>query len=185
MADKRTIVSGGTGFVGRFIVEALIGAGHEVTVAGRRKPEPGFFSTPVRFRFFDLNEDDVEAGLFDEADHFVHAAFDHLPGKYRGGEGSDPEGFRRRNLDLTARLFEAAKAAGAGRAVFVSSRAVYGTRAPGERLREEMEARPAWTASRLGWSRAERSAGSRFLAPPRLRRVCCYPDAMRWRRAAR
>jgi len=142
MMDSRTIVSGGTGFVGRFIVEALIAAGHDVTVAGRREPEPGFFSAQVGFRHLDLDEGGVQAGPFQGADHFVHAAFDHLPGKYRGGEGDDPRGFRRRNLDLSVRLFDTAKAAGVRRTVFLSSRAVYGPRAPGETLREEMEARP-------------------------------------------
>jgi nucleoside-diphosphate-sugar epimerase len=142
MDETRTIVSGGTGFVGRFIVEALVAAGHDVTVAGRREPEPGFFSAQVGFRSLDLNEGGVPAGLFQGADHFVHAAFDHLPGKYRGGEGDDAQGFRRRNLDVSVRLFDAAKAAGVKRTVFLSSRAVYGTRAPGETLREEMEARP-------------------------------------------
>lgn len=142
MAETRTIVSGGTGFVGRFIVEALLAAGHEVTVAGRREPEPGFFSARVGFRYLDLDEGGVSAGLFQGADHFVHAAFDHLHGKYRGGEGDDPEGFRRRNLNLSLRLFDAAKAAGVRRTVFLSSRAVYGPRPRGETLREEMEARP-------------------------------------------
>ena len=46
-------------------------------------------------------------------------------GKYRGGEGDDPEGFRRLNLDGTVKLFDTAKRAGTRRCIFISSRAVY------------------------------------------------------------
>lgn len=136
------VVSGGTGLVGRFIVEALLADGHRVTVAGRRPPPDGFFSAPVAFAQATLEPGTASEALFEAADTFVHAAFDHLPGRYRGGEGEDPEGFRRRNLDGTLALFEAAERAGVRRAVFLSSRAVYGPWPEGTALSEEMAARP-------------------------------------------
>ena len=78
-----------------------------------------------------------------DADCLVHAAFDHVAGRYRGGEGNDPDGFRRRNLDGTIALFEAARRAGVARAVFLSSRAVYGsTWPPGALLNELATPRP-------------------------------------------
>lgn len=136
------LVSGGTGFVGRFIVADLTAAGRDVRVMARHAPADGTLPAGVGW---------VRGGLDAKADHarafagieaFVHAAFDHLPGRYRGGEGDDPDGFRRRNLYGTVALFEAARRAGVGRAVFLSSRAVYGTQPPGAVLTEEMAVRP-------------------------------------------
>lgn len=141
MSRPRALVSGGTGFVGRFIVEALLEAGCAVTVAGRHPPTKGYFSTPVDFSPLDLDAE-LPAGLFEGAGLFVHGAFDHVPGKYRGGEGGDPDGFRRRNLAASSALFRAAKEAGVQRVVFLSSRAVYGSRPAGEELDERMEPLP-------------------------------------------
>lgn len=139
----KVLISGGTGLVGRYIVEGLLVGGYQVIVGGRRPPEAGFFSKPVEFVpfFLDPALDQIEA--FDNAYFFVHAAFDHLPGKYRGGEGDDPEGFRRLNLDGTVKLFETARKAGTRRAVFLSSRAVYDGQAAGTLLTEDMVLEPA------------------------------------------
>jgi len=142
MSAPRTFVSGGTGYVGRFIVEELLSAGHEVTVLGRQSPAEGYFSKPVRFLPLSLEPDAVSPALFEGADFFVHGAFDHVPGKYRGGEGDDPQAFRRRNLDGSIALFEAAKAADVRRVAFLSSRAVYGPRPAETVLYEEDEAKP-------------------------------------------
>lgn len=135
-------VSGGTGYVGRFVVEGFLAAGHRVVVLGRTPPAAGFFSAPVEHRPFSLDPQAVEAVLLAGVDVLVHAAFDHLPGKYRGGEGDEPERFRCRNLDGTVALFKAARAAGVRHVVFLSSRAVYGPRPPGTWLDEQDEPRP-------------------------------------------
>lgn len=142
MKAPRIAVSGGTGYVGRFVVEALLAAGQQVTVLGRSAPDPDFFSQPVSFRPLSLEPAQITSALLKEIDGFVHAAFDHVPGRYRGGEGGDPAGFRRRNLNGSVTLFEAAKLAGVRRVVFLSSRAVYGPRARGVSLYEAEEARP-------------------------------------------
>lgn len=138
----RVLVSGGTGYAGRFIVEHLLANGYKVTVGGRTAPEPGFFSQDVRFVPLTLDPDADQIEAFDHVYHFVHAAFDHVPGKYRGGEGDDPEGFRRANLDGTVRLFETARDAGVRRCVLLSSRAAYGPQPPGTLLKEDMHGRP-------------------------------------------
>jgi nucleoside-diphosphate-sugar epimerase len=132
-----TLVSGGTGFVGRFIVENLLAAGHDVTVMGRTAPPDDFFSIPVHFVEGSLDPDRHQSAVFAGVDFFVHAAFDHLAGMYRGGEGDDDAGFRRRNHDGSIALFTAARRADVKRAVFLSSRAVYGVQAPGAILTEE------------------------------------------------
>jgi nucleoside-diphosphate-sugar epimerase len=82
------------------------------------------------------------SAAFSGVDFFIHAAFDHLPGRYRGGEGDDPETFQRRNHLGTVAFFRAAKAAGVRRAVFLSSRAVYGTQPAGAILTEETVPHP-------------------------------------------
>ncbi|WEX11179.1 NAD(P)-dependent oxidoreductase [Chelativorans sp. AA-79] len=142
MSTPRTVVSGGTGYVGRFIVESLLAAGHDVTVIGRRPPADGFFSKPVHFASLSLEPEAITSAPFEGVDFFVHGAFDHEPGKYRGGEGNNPQGFRRRNLDGSAALFAAAKTVGVRRTVFLSSRAVYGSHSPGVWFSETVEARP-------------------------------------------
>jgi nucleoside-diphosphate-sugar epimerase len=138
----RALVTGGTGFIGRFIVEDLLRQGHEVRVSGRTQPSESFFTRPVRFIRQELDPEADFSRLFDSVDFFVHAAFDHVPGRYRGGEGDDPENFRRRNQLGSIRLFEAARQAGVRRAVFLSSRAVYGNQPSGTALDEKTPCRP-------------------------------------------
>lgn len=138
----KVLVTGGTGYAGRFIVEALLAAGHAVSVSGRSQPGENFFSAPVDFLSGDLDPDNASPALFEGCDAFVHAAFHHVAGRFRGGEGDDPEMFRRLNIDGSLALFAAAKKAGVARAVFLSTRAVYGAQPPGSVLTEETEPHP-------------------------------------------
>lgn len=138
----KVLVSGGGGLVGRYVVEALLSGGYEVTVGGRAPPAAGHFSRPVPFRVLSLDPDIDPIEAFDDTYLFVHAAFAHVTGKYRGGEGEDPARFRRLNLDGTVRLFDAARRAGVRRVVFLSSRAVYDGLAPEESLVETAALRP-------------------------------------------
>ena len=138
----KVLVSGGTGLVGRYVVEALLSGGYDVTVGGRSQPPAEYFSRPVQFRSMSLDPDTDPIEVFDEAYLFVHGAFDHVAGKYRDGEGDDPARFRRLNLDGTVRLFDAARRAGVRRVVFLSSRAVYDGIAPGEPLVETADLHP-------------------------------------------
>lgn len=139
----KALVTGGTGLVGRYIVETLLEAGDEVTVAGRTPPAGGLFPRPVAFRATTLDPEGIGEDLFAGIDAVVHAAFDHLPGRYRNGEGDDPDRYRRLNVDGSIRLFEAAKRAGVRRAVFLSSRAVYDGLSPGTPLTEDLALQPA------------------------------------------
>lgn len=131
-------ITGGTGLVGRFVVEEAIGTGDAVTVLSRNAPAGDFFSAPVGHLAYTLGDTPPLDGF----DAVVHCAFAHLPGHYRGGEGDDPQGFLRSNLDGTLALIEAAEKAGVARFVFLSSRAVYDGAAPGSRLTEDMPCTP-------------------------------------------
>ncbi len=113
-----------------------------MAVLGRSRPPAESFIAPVDFHPLELGETPPDGTAFAGADHFIHAAFDHLAGRYRGGEGDDPAGFRRRNIDGSNALFDRAREAGVARALFLSSRAVYGTQPPGAPLTEETKPHP-------------------------------------------
>jgi nucleoside-diphosphate-sugar epimerase len=128
----RIAVTGATGLVGRFVVDRSLDAGHAVRALLRpRASLDGFASAPEAVRG-DLDDAEALAALLADCDALVHCAFAHVAGRYRGGEGDDPEGFWRTNLLGTVRLLEAARAAGVRRAVLLSSRAVFGRRRAGE-----------------------------------------------------
>ncbi len=156
----RVLITGATGRVGRFIAADLIGAGHAVTLLGRRRAKgfPG-----ADWRRWELGD----AGPLPPAEALVHCALDHRPGLYRGGEGDDPEGFLRRNVEGSLALAVAARDAGAGRFVFLSSRAVYGDARSGL-LDEADECRPD---TLYGQAKLAVEAGLAALAGPGFRPV--------------
>jgi UDP-glucose 4-epimerase len=138
----KVLVSGATGLVGRYIVEGLLAAGYPVIAGGRHRPREDFFSAPVGFVPLELDADRDQIDAFDDAYFFIHCAFDHLPGRYRGGEGDDPQTFRRKNLEGSVALFDAARRAGTRRIVFLSSRAVYDGLPEGIVLTEDLDLAP-------------------------------------------
>lgn len=131
-------VTGAGGLLGRFFVEEALARGEAVTVMTRTPPPPGFFSGPVTHMPYALGDRPACDGIRT----LIHCAFAHVPGRYRGGEGDDPEGFTHRNLDGSVALFQAARDSGVARVLFLSTRAVYGTYPPGTPLSEEMTPKP-------------------------------------------
>ncbi|SNR72796.1 NAD-dependent epimerase/dehydratase family protein [Puniceibacterium sediminis] len=129
----RIAVTGATGRVGYWIAQGLLENGHDVVAVGR---QPAAIAG-VGHLAQDLDGPPPDLSGFDA---LVHAAFSHVPGKYRGGEGDDPDGFRHRNLDGTLRLFDAAQ--NLDRIVFLSSRAVYGAYPAGTELGEDLPPLP-------------------------------------------
>lgn len=138
----KVLVSGASGLVGRYIVEDLLTAGYRVLAGGRRRPPPGLFPAEVKHLPLSLDPDEAQDAVFDGVEAFVHAAFDHLPGLYRGGEGDDPAHFRMLNLDGSVKLFETARNKGVQRVIFLSSRAVYDGVASGVLLTEDLALQP-------------------------------------------
>lgn len=136
------LISGATGNVGQFVTETALANGQTVIALRADSPPKRFLSRPVDWRAGDLNPDRDQAPAFAGVDIFVHCAFQHVPGRYRGGEGDDPEGFVRANVDGTLALMLAAKSAGVPRAIFLSSRAVYGPQPPGKALAETTPCAP-------------------------------------------
>lgn len=133
----RVAVTGATGYVGRFVVADLLARGMEVVAWRRTSSDSGGFDRRLVWVSGGLDDPGSAAALVAGCDALVHAAFHHVPGRYRGGEGDDPAGFLRRNLEGSLALLAAARRAGVGRLVFLSSRAVYGQRLPHRPLDED------------------------------------------------
>ena len=108
----RIAVTGATGFVGRHLTVYLAGRGHEVV--------------PVSRGDWDLTSEASPAALIAGCDAVVHlAARVHVRG--RSGDAAFARTMVAVNQRGTERLAHAAAEAGAGRFVFLSSAAVYGT----------------------------------------------------------
>jgi len=139
----RIALTGASGLVGRWIRRAALADGHQVaTLPGWR-----------------LGDRPDLAGC----DALIHAAFQHVPGRYRGGEGQDAPGFLRANLDGSLALFRAARDQGLGRVLFLSSRAVHDGHPAGMALPDDLSPRPT---SLYGQVKAEAEAALAGMAGP-------------------
>lgn len=121
-------VTGATGIVGGFVVRRLLAEGVAVR-AWCRGAAPATLPD-VSWLSGALGDPAATAALVDGADLLVHCAYAHVPGRYRGGEGDDLDGFLAANVGGSLALLAAARRAGVGRAVVLSSRAVFGDRRP-------------------------------------------------------
>lgn len=138
---SHALITGGTGQVGHFIAARFLVKGWQITNLSRR---PALDISHIPYALGDRPK-------LPAADLLIHCAFDHLPGRYRGGEGDDPDGFRNRNLDGSITLFEAAKATGIPRVIFLSSRAVYGGYPPGTTLPDGLPPKPDTLYGDIKW----------------------------------
>ena len=127
----RVAVTGASGIVGRFVVARLLREECEITGLARAGTDRGGFGGRIDWVDGDVRDRAALAVLVGGADGLVHCAFEHVAGRYRGGEGDDVAGFWRVNLGGTVDLLEAAAGAGIGRTVLLSSRAVFGRPAEG------------------------------------------------------
>jgi UDP-glucose 4-epimerase len=121
----KALVTGGTGLVGRYIVETLLAAGHDVTVAGRTPPpmacSPGPSpSAPQR----SIRKASAKTCLPGSMPSFMPPSIT-CPDATAAAKAM----IRSASADSISMAassgFKAAKRAGVGRAVFLSSRAVY------------------------------------------------------------
>jgi nucleoside-diphosphate-sugar epimerase len=154
----RVALTGATGLVGQFVARRLLAEGHALVALGRPSPHGGE-AVPWR-----LGEPAPLGGC----DALVHCAFAHLPGRYRGGEGDDPKGFLRRNLEGTLRLWGEATGLPT---VFLSSRAVYDGQPPSAALTEDLPLAPP---SLYGRAKAEAERALHAMGGASLRATGVY-----------
>lgn len=111
----KTLVTGGTGFVGRAVVEELLAAGRDVRVLARNPDHPALKGLAVDVAVGDLlDRDSLERALTD-CTHLFHVAADYrlwVP---------DPANMYAVNVDGTRELLTAAAAVGVSRVVYTST----------------------------------------------------------------
>jgi UDP-glucose 4-epimerase len=119
MKGAQVLVTGGSGFIGSRLVDALLAAGASVAVVDRN-PHP---NPAVRSVVGDLCDPDVRSeAVTPELDGIVHLAA--ITSVLKSVE--NPAGTYRLNVDATAGLLELARERGVPRVIFASTNAVTG-----------------------------------------------------------
>ena len=124
------LVTGGAGFIGSHIVDALVEAGETVRVVdnlstGHRENLSQHVGPAVEIIESDLAEPGVATGAVGGIDYVLHlAAIPSVPRSVK-----DPVASHRANVDATLLLLQAARTAKVKRFVFASSSSVYGNSA--------------------------------------------------------
>ncbi len=153
MKPLRIVVLGGTGFVGRALVEQLVGDGHAVTVLSRNSArhldrqlpqgadirDCDVYSAPALTRALRAADAQVAinlVGILNESGGFFH-----------GGNG---HGFRRAHVELTQSLIAACREAGVPRLLQMS--ALNAGRGRSHYLATRGEAEALLKASTLDWT---------------------------------
>ncbi len=169
MNERRALVTGATGFIGSWLVPALVADGWPVRACGRRA-RPDRLPEDVDYRRLDLAYDDL-APLVDGVSHVFHLAG-------ASSSLSTVEDMHRSNVVATERLLESLAAVrSAERLLYLSSTSVYGEQVPlPSPVREDVQPRPSraygqekWETEQLIWS-----AGRAGLAVVVLRPVSVY-----------
>ena len=149
----RIAITGATGFLGHHVVSRLASQGHLCRCWFRPGSDrDGFDAVERQIEWVpgELGDQKVGGSLVEGCDAVVHAALYHPSGGFRGGEGDVLE-FVRKNVLGTLQLIEAARQAGVGRFVFISTCAVH------EKILDDRpldETHPTWATSHYGAHKA-------------------------------
>jgi len=135
-------ITGAAGYIGRFVVDEL--HQHGVTIRALLRPNTNHlgFSGPIDWISGDLSINSSLVALVSGADTVIHLAFEHIPNRYRGGEGDNLAGWIDANMNGSLRLLLAARDARVKHFVFLSSRAVFSRTESGRVLDEEHPTSP-------------------------------------------
>lgn len=148
-------LTGGTGFIGRYIIRQLLDQGHELNCWYRAATGPlptDWHARADRIHWIagDLKNGDSARELVEGCDAMVHNAF-WKPGTRFQGEEGDLVEFVQTNVVGTIRLIEEARTAGVAKFIFVSTCAVH------DRILDDRkldEAHPLWPRSHYGAHKA-------------------------------
>jgi dihydroflavonol-4-reductase len=113
--DGKTLVTGGTGFVGRAVVEELLAAGRTVRVLARNPDHPALAGLAVEVAVGDLRDPGTLERALTDCTNLFHVAADYrlwVP---------DPATMYASNVDGTRQLLTAAAAQGLNRVVYTST----------------------------------------------------------------
>lgn len=144
-------LTGATGFLGRHVARELAAGGH--SIRAWRRPESrhkDIEGIPIDWVEGELGDGHSSGTLVEGCDALVHCAL------WRDAEtfqqsGNNLLAFVERNILGTLKLFEASRATGVSRAVFVSTGAVHEVILPDRPLNET---HPAWPKSHYGAHKA-------------------------------
>jgi nucleoside-diphosphate-sugar epimerase len=145
----RIAVTGGTGFIGRYILHQLIRSGNRLRCWYRQssdRSELECLSDHIEWVEGDLDDREAAKDLVVGCDAVVHAALYRVSDRFQGGEGDIVE-FAEQNIIGTLRLIEAARKLSVGRFLFVSTCAVHDKILSDRKLDET---HPVWPASHYG-----------------------------------
>jgi nucleoside-diphosphate-sugar epimerase len=120
-------VTGGSGFIGHYILRHLATSGHSLRCWFRPSSDRAGLediAAAIEWKPGELNDEQAADSLISGCDAVVHAALYRPGAGFRGAEGDVVE-FAERNVIGTLRLIEAARRAGVGRFVFISTCAVH------------------------------------------------------------
>ena len=121
-ASMRALVTGGAGFIGSTLVDALVARGDEVTILDNLSTGRADYLNPdARFIQADLIHDDLDTAFVDIELVFHTAALARVPRSIE-----DPVGTHEANVTATLRVLKAAADAGSRRVIYSSSSSVYG-----------------------------------------------------------
>ncbi len=146
-------ITGGTGFIGRYIVRKLAAQGHVLRLWHREQSDRSGLEDcedSITWQPGALGNQQAAAQLVADVDAVVHAALDHPAEGFQGKEGDLIE-FVHTNLLGTLQLIEAARQAGVKRFLFVSTCAVHDVIMDDRPLDET---HPLWMKSHYGAHKA-------------------------------
>lgn len=153
----RIAVTGATGFLGRYIVNDLLAAGHSCCCWYRPTSQrEGLENDQCDWVRGELGNPKSADALVARADAVVHAALHHPGGRFIGGEG-DLTDFLQINLIGSIDLIQAARRAKVSRFIFISTCAVHDVILDDRALDES---HPLWPQSHYG---AHKAAMEKFV----------------------
>lgn len=123
MEMQSAIVTGGAGFIGSHIVDALIARGVRVTVVDREDPTPERRNAAARYMKQDVKDDGLRHTFTDAAADVVFHCAAHIDDR---ASVREPLMNAEENIIGSINVFEAARQTGVQKIIFLSTGVVYG-----------------------------------------------------------